>query len=113
MDVARSEKLDGTYTRMLRKVYDFSWIDHITNLVLYGKLPHISEVVKRRRLALAGHVSRHDEPAGRLLIWTPDAKQRVGRPYVTIKDLLEKDTGLSGNKLLNRTQQDECQQIAF
>ena len=85
---------------MLRTVYDFCWRDHITNLVLYGKLPRFSEVVKRRRLALAGHVSRHDEPAGRLLIWTPDAKRRVGRRYVTIKDLLEKDTGLSGNGLL-------------
>ena len=79
---------------MLRTVYDFCWSEHITNLVLYGKLPRISEVVKRRRLALVGHVSRHDEPAGKLLIWTPDAKRRVGRLYATIKDLLEKDTGL-------------------
>jgi hypothetical protein len=104
LNAARSKKLDGSYTRMLRAVYDISWRDHVTNKVLYGTLPRISEVVRTRRLALAGHVSRHDDPAGRLLTWTPDAKRRVGRPYVTIKDLLEKDTGLSGKELLTAMQ---------
>ena len=100
LNVARTKKLDGTHTKMLRSVFDGSWQDHIPNRVLYGNLPLISEVVKRRRLALTGHVSRHDDPAGRLLFWTPEAKRRVGRPYITLKDLIEKDTGLSSNELL-------------
>ena len=52
---------------------------------------------------LAGHVSRvtfHEEPAGKLLLWSPEAKRRVGRPHITIKSLLEKDTGLAGPELL-------------
>ena len=100
LNVARTKKLDGSYTKMLRTVYNVSWRDHITNQVLYGSLPRISSVVKSRRLALAGHVSRHDEPAGKLLLWSPTGKRRIGRPHITIKKLLEKDTGLSGTDLL-------------
>lgn len=100
LNVSRCKKLDGTYTRMLRTIYNISWREHYTNKSLYGNLSRISLVVNRRRLALAGHVTRHDELAGKLLLWTPDAKRRVGRPYVTIKALLEKDTGLSGRDLL-------------
>ena len=100
LNVALSKKLDGSYTKMLRTVYNISWRDHITNKSLYGHLPRISTVVKRQQLALAGHVSRHNEPAGLVLLWSPEVKLRVGRPYITIKTLLEKDTGLSGTQLL-------------
>ena len=100
LNVALSTKLDGSYTRMLRTIYNISWRDHITNKSLYGHLSSISTVVKCRRLALAGHVSRHNEPAGLVLLWSPEVKRRVGRPYITIKKLLEKDTRLSGTQLL-------------
>ena len=99
-NVALSKKLDGSYTKMLRTIYNISWRAHITNKSLYGHLPRISTVVKCRRLVLAGHVSRHNEPAGLVLLWSPEVKRRVGRPYITIKTLLEKDTGLSGTQLL-------------
>ena len=68
-------KLDGSYTKMLRAIYNISWRDHITNKTLYGSLPRISEVVKRRRLMLAGHVSLHEEPAGKLFLWSPCRSQ--------------------------------------
>ena len=97
LNVALSKKLDGSYPKMQRNI---SWREHITNKSLYGHLPRISTVVKRRRLALAGHVSRHNEPAGLVLLWSPGVKRRVGRPYITIKTFLEKDTGLSGSELL-------------
>ena len=100
LNAARRKRLDGTYTRMLRTAYNISWRRHPTNKYLYGSLPCISDVVKRRRLSLAGHVTRHNEPAGRLLLWTPDAKRRVGRPYVTLKSIIEEDTGLTGSDLL-------------
>ena len=86
LNVALSKKLDGSYT--------------ITNKSLHGHLPCISTVVKLRRLALAGHVSRLNEPAGLVLLWSPEVKRRVGRPYITIKTLLEKDTSLLGSELL-------------
>ena len=100
LNVAQSKKLDGSYTKMLRAVYNISWHDHVTNKSLYGRFPPISIVVKRRRLSLAGHVSRHNEPAGKVLLWSPEVKRRVGRPHITVKTLLENDTGLSGSQLL-------------
>ena len=100
LNVALSKKFDGSYTKMLRTIYNISWRDHITNKSMYGHLPRISTVVKRRWLALAGHVSCHNEPAGLVLLWSPEVKRRVGRPYITIKTLLEKDTGLLGTQLL-------------
>ena len=100
LNAVRRKRLDGVYTRMLRAVYNISWKSHPTNKMLYGSLPQISLVVQRRRLALAGHVTRHNEPAGKLLLWTPNAKRRVGRPYVTLKSLIEMDTGLTGSELL-------------
>ena len=66
---------------------------------IYGKLPRISNVVRRRRLALAGHVSRHDEPAGKLLFWIPEENRRIGRPNITLRQIIEDDTGLSGKDL--------------
>ena len=66
LNISRTKRLDGTYTRMLRSAFDISWKNHPTIPEIYGKLPHISNVVRRRRLALAGHVSRHNEPAGKL-----------------------------------------------
>ena len=68
LNVARRKRLDGTYTRMLRAAYNISWRRHPKNKSLYGSLPRVSDVVRRRRLALAGHVTRHGEPAGRLLL---------------------------------------------
>ena len=45
------------------------------------------------------HVSRHDEPAGKLLIWIPEEDRRVGRPNITLREIIEDDTGLSGKDL--------------
>jgi len=35
----------------------------------------------------------------KLLLWSSEGKRRVGRPCITIKSLLEKDTGLSKAEL--------------
>ena len=100
LNVKHQKRLDGTYTRMLILAYNISWKSHPTNKSLYGTLPRVSETVRQRRLSLAGHVSRHEEPAGKLLLWTPNAKRRIGRPYVTLKSIIEEETGLSGQELL-------------
>ena len=90
-----SLKVDGTYTRMLRRVLNISWKSHVSNKDLYGSLPKLTEVIRRRRLALAGHIARHAEPAARLLLWSPEEPKRRGRPAFTLKNLLAKDTGLN------------------
>jgi len=44
-------------------------------------------------------VSRHDEPAGSLIFWSPDEPRRRGRPNTTLTDTLQSDTGLNTNEL--------------
>ena len=99
MTKTAEKKIDGTYTRMLRVAKNISWRARMTNRQLYGQIPKISATIRRRRLALAGHVSRHDEPAGRLLFWSPEEPRRRGRPNTTIKDVLQNDTGLNTNEI--------------
>ena len=100
LNVKRSKRLDGIYTKMLRSIYNMSWRQHHTIKQIYGNLPRITSIVRQRRLKLAGHVSRHNEPAGKLIIWRPDAPRRIGRPYVTLKSIIEEETGLAGKDLL-------------
>ena len=84
----------GTYTRMLWVVKNVSRRPHMINCQLYGWIPKLLVIIRRRRLALADHVSRHKEPAVRLLSWLPEEPRRV-RPNITIKDVLCNDTGLN------------------
>ena len=87
--------LDGTYTRMLRKALGVHWSDRVTNEILYGKLPKLSDKIAARRLRLAGHCQRHPElGAHRLILWEPTHGQRGrGRPKMTYVDQLKSDTG--------------------
>ena len=55
--------------------------------------------MRQRRLKLAGHVSRHNEPARKLITWRPDAPRRIGRPYVTLKSIIEEKSCLAGKDL--------------
>ena len=54
MNTRRSKSLDGAYTKMLRAVYNVSCQSHTTNKELYGNLPPITTIIRRRRLAMAG-----------------------------------------------------------
>ena len=93
------KKVDGTYTRMLRRMKSVSWRAQLTNAQLYGQIPKLSTTIKRRRLALAGHVSRHNEPSGALIFWTPEELRRRGHSNVTLKEVLQADTGLDSNEM--------------
>ena len=66
---------------------------------LYGSNPRVTEIIRRKRLSLARHVSRHNDPAGRVLLWEHDERRRVGRPKITLKKILEDYTGLEARKL--------------
>ena len=98
---ADSRALDGTYTRMLRRVFGISWKSHTTNAVLYGNIPPVTETIKIRRLRFAGHIHRlKDQPAQQLLFWQPAYGHRYqGRPHKTFPDVLKEDTGLGPGDL--------------
>ena len=81
---AEEKSLDGSYTRMLRKVLNVNALDKIKNVDLYGDLPPISQVIQTRRLKLAGHVFRDKtSPAHQLVTWDPaHGKMSRGKPVV-------------------------------
>ena len=67
---AMNNRLDGTYTRMIRAVLGFTWRDHKTNKELYGKLSSITTVLQERRLKFIGHMwRRKDEIVSQMLLW--------------------------------------------
>ena len=96
-----TNRLDGTYTRILRVVLRVSWKDHMTNRELYGNLPKITETLRIRRLKFIGHSWRSkNELISKLLLWEPkQGRQNVGRPSRTYIDQLRNDTGLSTEEL--------------
>ena len=49
------KKLDGNYTRILRKLLNNSWRHHPTKQQLYGHLPSITKTIKIKRTKHAGH----------------------------------------------------------
>lgn len=86
--------LDGTYTRMLRKVLNVDWRDKISNVTLYGSLSRVSETIRLRRLKLAGHVFRDkSSPAHLTVTWLPShGYASRGKPQTSFVDTLLKDT---------------------
>ena len=93
------KRLHGMYTGILRKVQNIYWKDKVTNNFVYSSNPCLTEIIRRKRLSLAGHVSRPNEPAGSVLLWEPNERRRVGRPKITLKKILEDDTGLEAHEL--------------
>ena len=59
--VGGHQNIDGNYTPSLRAAQNVSWKSHMTNQRLNNALPRISTTFRNRRLALAGHVMRHNE----------------------------------------------------
>ena len=64
-------RLDGCYTRLLRRVLNISWKKHPTIATyLYGDPTRISTQVKRRRIQFAGHCARAtDELVSSFVLW--------------------------------------------
>ena len=73
----------------------------MTNRELYGDLPKLSTVLRRRRLQLAGHCLRATEqPVSSLVLWCPpDGTAKRGRRALTYPDLLSQDVGLDTTEI--------------
>ena len=92
------KSIDGTYTSLLRTVFNVSWSEHLTNRELYGNLPKVTDKIRERRLKLAGHCVRHsEEVASNLVLWQPSqGKPNRGRKRKTYLDNLMNDTNKCG-----------------
>ena len=90
-------KLDGTYTRMLRVVFNISWKLHLTNKKLYGNIPTLSKTIRERRTRFAGHCFRRkNEIISGVLMWMPaHGFTKRGRPKRNYIKQLTDDTGLT------------------
>ena len=97
-----NKSLDGCYTRMLRRIQNVSWRQHMTNKELYDGLPNISQVIRLRRLRFAGHCYRqHQDPVSELVVWRPKhGTSKRGCPVKTFVDILKEDTNLNNEEEL-------------
>ena len=82
----------------------------MTNEVLYGKLPTLSDKIAARRLRLAGHCQRHPElSASKVILWEPTHGQRGrGRPKTNYVDTLKRDTGAANSAELATLMEDRA-----
>ena len=105
---AQEKSLDGTYTKMLRMVLGVSWKDKVSNTVLYGKLPKLSDKIRSRRLKLAGHCIRHPELlASDVVLWEPvHGKAPRGRPRQSYLSTLLRDVGTNSKEELRTLMRD-------
>ncbi len=85
-----TRRLDGVYTRMLRRVLGYTWKDYVKNEDLYKNLPRISDELRARRVQFAGHCWRSNEIIHDLLFWEPSHGKR-GRPRNNYIRQLEED----------------------
>ena len=92
-------KIDGLYTKLLRRVLNVSWRDHVSNKELYGNLPPLSYTIRQRRLRFAGHCFRaEDQPVTNLLFWSPtQGKRGRGAGMKTYPKLLRDNTDVSSD----------------
>ena len=76
----QTKRLDGTYTRLLRKALNIPWAQHITNKELYGNLKQPSITVSARRIMFAGHCFRRtDQPVHDLVLFEANGTFRPGQ----------------------------------
>ena len=85
-------KLNETYTRMLRAILNIHWSTYPSKERLYGNLVQITSVIKERRTKFADDSYRSkDIVVSDLILWTPKHnKVKVGPPSKTYTNQLQK-----------------------
>ena len=108
MSAKLTKRLDGTYTRLLRRAKNLSWRTHPTRELIYGDLPAASSSVKARRVQFAGHCHRaENEIISSLILWRPSANGRRSRK-LTFPDVISRDTGINKQDLSTAMKDREC-----
>ena len=93
INVSLRKKIDDCYTRLLRMASNISWKEKLTNDILYRGMHKILEIIKQRRMRLAGHCVRHpEEVAHNLILWIPKQGTRTrGRQSKTFIETQKHD----------------------
>ena len=96
----KQHRLDGCYTRLLRRVLNLSWKSHPSLKDIYGDLPRISSLVRMRRVQFAGHCARaSDEIISYFVLWRHPSSQGRSRK-LTFPDIISRDTVIPKEDLL-------------
>ena len=105
---ADENKLDGTYTKMLRAVFNINWNDRISNKQLYAGHQKLSQIIRTRRFKLAGHMFRDEKnPAHSLVTWKPKhGTAKLGRPTANFTDILCSDLQIDSVRELEQHMRD-------
>ena len=103
------KRIDGCYTRLLRKALNIRWQAHVTNATLYQDLPKLSRTVQKRRLRFAGHCVRAtNQPVSNLIFWTPQGgRTNRGQPQKTYSKTLMEDTALQDQTQIKTYMEDK------
>ena len=99
LSAKQQRRLDGCYTRLLRRVQNLSWRDHPTLEDIYGNLPKISTTVRKRRVQFAGHCVRaSEELISSSVLWRHHLSHKRSRK-LTFPDTISRDTGIAKEDL--------------
>ena len=108
MSAKLTKRLDGTYTRLLRRAKHLSWRTHPARKLIYGDLPQVSSLVKARRVQFAGHCHRaENEVISSLILWRPSANGRRSQK-LTYPDVISRDTGINKQDLSTAMEDRDC-----
>ena len=100
LSARQHRRLDGCYTRLLRRVLNLSWKSHPSLNDIYGDLPRISSLVRKRRVQFAGHCARaSDELISSFVLWKHPSSHRRSRK-LTFPDIISRDTAIPKEDLL-------------
>ena len=96
LSARQHRRLDGCYTRLLRRVLNLSWKSHPTLTEIYGDLPRIS----KRSVQFAGHCARaSDELISSFILWRhPSSHGRYRK--LTFPDIISRDKAIPKEDLM-------------
>ena len=93
LTTGQQQRLDGTYTNLLRRVQNIHLSENATRERIYGNLPPLSQKLTKRRLQFAGHFQRAmDQNVQSLLLWMLTAP--VHSRSLTFPDVITRDSGI-------------------
>ena len=98
------QRLDGAYTKLLMRIKNISWKSHPTIQQIYCHLPHVSQVIRSRRLQFAGHCFRvTKEVVSSFVLWMPKPNGRRSNK-LSYPDVLSRDSQICQNEIGNAMQ---------
>ena len=100
LSARQHHRLDGCYTCFLLLLLNLSWKSHPSLKDIYGDLPRISSLVRKRHIQFAGHCARASDEliSSFVLLRHPSSHRRSRKP--TFPDIISRDTAIPKEDLL-------------